>query len=532
MAIPTINATANYKIAYDQVTNLSKCKCTYYSIKGILDSLDLQLNNKTFIPTNEFLAHFVKNNNNVNIYCMYDDVIRLSFKMIESYHLDIIPELISFVFKHYDWENQIDMLCNKYINYKKKIPISEMIELSLQAKMVNCNRCIEDPKIVKSRLCLLLDKVKYIKNITFDEKTIDCIFEHNLKNMMSYLIKKNTQIKNKYIDYAIINNNKEMFDLLFTRIQSLTVEHLYLACKHADINIIKDILDQKIQPDEKCIERMFEKNIVVAQEYAQLATPISSLSELENMKHKVEILIIYGYNITKKDLLIITKGGVPLEDKYVQKDFFDDIVFKNEMTNECNKNLLYIYGIDRNKFGLIEHFRRKSSMASIKEYITKSKIQPDIECLKEACKHKNNIQIIKLLTDKYGIDPDFECLINCVMIINGNIQLKHIATKARKAFLQEDSDDENTDLDKLEADNDNTDSDNLEADESDEEVDVKAKKKPNPKPKKSGKSKLIYDSSDEVVGILSIKPISDSLDESEEKPVLKAKKKTVRLQKK
>lgn len=516
MAVPTIIATvnraeANYKAMYDQVTSLRSAN--YYIEKSVIDSLSLQIDKKTFTPTNEFVAHFFSVlEERYNYHCYNSrDLINLVYKMIDLYDLDLTSKLINFMFRDYDWEKNIELLCNLYIKHNKNIPLIEIMEIFFKETRYNPSDC-QDIKTSKFTLRLALDKEKWLPNINLDEKTIDCMFENNLRKMIFSLIKKKIQVKSKYIDYAIINDDKEMFDLLFSMIPSLTLEHLYLACQYADCNVIKNILDQKIQPDEKCIERMFE-NADAKQEqpnqnvssyamrrrrYGQTTTT-TPLSESEKLKRKVEILINYGYNITKKDLLIITKGGVQLEDKYVQKDFFNDPIFKKEMTDECNKNLLYIYGIEPNKYGLIEHCRRKASVSDIREYITKSKIQPDVECLREACKHRNNSAVIKMLTEKYSVEPDFECLINCTGTVNGNTQLKHIAAKARKAFLQEDSDAENSDLDKLEAKERDEDED-----EEEEELDTKSKKKTKPTPKKQ----IIYDSSDE----------------SDEKPVAKAKK--------
>ena len=540
MAVSTINAVnrteANYKAAYDQVTSLRRLN--YYTEKSIIDSLNLQLDKKTFIPTNKFVFHFFsvleeryKHNDgsrNTFYHCYNSrELVNLAHKMIDLYDLDLTPELISFMFRDHNWEPNVELLCNLYIKRNKKIPLTEIIEIFFkEQRYISGSDCDEDIKISKSTLRLSLDKAKWLANIDLDEKTIDCIFENNLRTMMLLLIKKKVQVKSKYLDYAIINNDKGIFDLLFSMIPSFTLEHLYLACQHSDCNIIKNILDQKIRPDEKCIERMFE-NVKQKQQdqkilsyaarqrrYGQTTTTTQLLSESEKLKRKVEMLINYGYNITKKDLLIITKGGVHLEDKYIQKDFFNDQIFKKEMTDECNKNLLYMYDIEPNKYGLIEHCRRKATVSDIREYIIKNKIQPDIECLKEACKHKNNLAVVKTLTEKYGVEPDFECLINCIGTVNGNNQLKYIAAKARKALLQE-SDDEKSDLDKLEAENieekdeeDEEEDDDDELENENENLNVNSKKKPNPKLKKTPKKQTNYDSSDE----------------SDEKPVTKAKK--------
>jgi hypothetical protein len=355
------------------------------------------------------------------------------------------------------WRYHTQCVCDVFIKNRNRLPLKEIFESFKTAEKksktewrhiyYNFNKHVS-LKNVK----LLLDREEWTKYIENSEEYINYVFENNFENMAFALIEKGKKLKKQYIDYCIRSNNKKLLDKLLQVLKaSYTINHKYLACRYASVEVVKDILNQGMKPDSECVEKIFEGfsdlleieqrkssyqrqrriyDDCYKEEYFEDCN--KRLQLRKDIKEKIELLINYGYSVTQSDILTLFKQKITIDQKYVPKEFLSDNTFIEKILEESYKNNIYPYGIKHNRTGLLILIKDKKNFCIIEKYIKDSGITPDMKCLKEACKHGKNLQLISTMVNKYGLKPDIECVFNCIDdTLRANAQIKFIANKIR-----------------------------------------------------------------------------------------------------
>jgi hypothetical protein len=423
--------------------------------------------NTNIVLTNDFLSYFMEKAKKIYSMNTYmDELVSNTLCNILRFikKPNITQEILDIIYKSRGSSENICSLVRIYIKNDGKIPFNRIFEQFNRnwGNNGDINRYTEsffshyneneNKETWKQLFAGILDRIEWIKYIEDDEENIDYVFEYDLKRLAQLLIEKKIKLKDKYIDFAIINNNRNLLDkLLSVHEIPYTIDHLRLACRHSDLTIIKDILDQKIEPDAECFENALKKlncqvsirqDIIKEYENNNMNTYDRKRyinTELEiilkiiaDNKPRFVILMDYGYVITKENLLTLTKQRVLIDERYIPRDFFDDIAFKEEITRECNKHNMYAYGIKSDKQGLVSHIKSNPGLKSVQKYVKDTGITPDIECLKEACKIPNNLSVIKWMIEKYNVTPDSDCLREVCIHSNSTNVINYISEKSNQ----------------------------------------------------------------------------------------------------
>jgi hypothetical protein len=268
------------------------------------------------------------------------------------------------------------------------------------------------------------------------------------------IIKNNFKIENikSFLENAIIKNNEIFFDICDENIGYLSDDFLEKACFVKSINIIKYLLNNKINPNKKCFTNIFDFPI-------RRNTCMYKNSELTEI---VNILLAYGYELTYDDVLLALsyKVGIINLEKYNIKldDKFIELCHEHSFYNYSNLNIKPTL-----KCLEIECSKTNGNSAMIQQILNKNpNLKPSQLCIQKACSFCNNEKTIKLLLS-HGLYIDVVCMENAFdcqnirmikfmfSIFQKNISCIHDNLKINSSigFLNNTDDTDNTDTNNI-----------------------------------------------------------------------------------
>lgn len=171
---------------------------------------------------------------------------------------------------------------------------------------------------------------------------------------------------------------------------------LIKACTRNNVSIVTAVLQAGVKPTPKCYEE-------------------SHLSEI------VVLLVNYGLKLSLADIKtifdrhryfpsneIIEKLGLTLSDEFMGE------IYQNAPQIFIKENIKLFTGMIKLRLACAN-----LKLSDIKKIIKEEKVQPDQECLRNACKKKSNTQVVRFLIKK-GLKPDLQCLYNNAVNLKSN----------------------------------------------------------------------------------------------------------------
>lgn len=189
-------------------------------------------------------------------------------------------------------------------------------------------------------------------------------------------------------------------------------DKLTVACRNANIKEIDRLLNEKVLPTEQSFAGIIQ--------YA-----VESGWSIDMHEDMVQLMIkkfvYYGYVVTKQNIIDLIEYGIEIEN--VEKEYFDDDKFMNELTRRCNENEFFPYGVKRNVTALKNLLRQTTSLKTVKEFIKQNNIVPDDECLDIVCSHGlGSVPLIKLFVEEYKLNVKFSHLFSCLKYYNNKFE--------------------------------------------------------------------------------------------------------------
>jgi hypothetical protein len=253
---------------------------------------------------------------------------------------------------------------------------------------------------------------KLMEIFTFNDNTIDCILKKRQYAFVPYLIDKKlyNPSKKEILGLCRYIRDEDLIENIVSKLESNSFEYddLLYVCERCPCDyLIKLLLNNKVVPDEKCITALINYVKGIKEEFVwndknaweaghiieDIEVYINSL--LSTVADIVQILVDFGVNITKQQVMQLKKLNVELDD-----------------------NILGIYSNDRevsdviSKIEILKKIKKKVTCSEITRELKKRNVKPTIEMLHEACKHGNNRNTINLLLDTYELIPDSTSLLN------------------------------------------------------------------------------------------------------------------------
>jgi hypothetical protein len=192
-----------------------------------------------------------------------------------------------------------------------------------------------------------------------------------------------------------------------------TSEHVSMICGSVNCNIetIKYIINRKIIPSHDCIDRILNGNITLYKKYNYYFDPLNIGSEhklSDNIPKVIDILTDCGLSLTLEDVKKLSNNKITILN--FEKYGFE---IDNELIQICLDKKIYPEYITTKCFSQerLKHlFKSVRHVSEIMDYIKDREVTYDIECLRNACKIKNNKEIINFLI-KQGVEPDHKTAI-------------------------------------------------------------------------------------------------------------------------
>jgi hypothetical protein len=155
----------------------------------------------------------------------------------------------------------------------------------------------------------------------------------------------------------------------------------------------------------------------------------------------IQLLEKYGISYTKNDFLLSINYRILLTPINFDTTMGDD-KFREEFLNTCSENSFYPY-FDNNKYPkpdktcLYRECNKKNNLKIIKRLVD-SVVEPDLECLRIVSNlNYNNLNTIKFFIEKKNIRPDILCIKNSLRnMINDNKLLDNINENNINKFVE------------------------------------------------------------------------------------------------
>lgn len=247
----------------------------------------------------------------------------------------------------------------------------------------------------------------FISNLLYKSDYIEVIIKAlHKKNLFS------DNIFNQMIEYA--TNKQNIYNYLNECEYIFTQQNLKSSCYYRLPNALNMILNQKIPFNEKIIEELF------------------TCCYNKNILDCIQIFTNFNYVPTQNILLKMLDKNVNPDKKMIQEKFMKNVEFIKDVEILLNKYSIYPnnFDIKPSNNTVVILLSRQSKLACIKQYIKKHKITLNIECLREACKHKNYKSVIKYLIETHNLKPDSECIKNSIKMAY-NSQLSYVYEKSQ-----------------------------------------------------------------------------------------------------
>ena len=249
--------------------------------------------------------------------------------------------------------------------------------------------------------------------LSFYGEIINCIMDNDitlLYNHMTALCDTNDfpAIISKIIDSGYKLNETQVHKLIYRHHfyaikgieqYGLNEKMIEWACKCANIEVLVYGLDNKIIPNDKMFNNIFES------------------SDKNIYYNMINILVKYGYNITYQNFVDITKNGVEWND-------VPDEYFTEEINDICDELHFYpkYYKTSVKK---LAYACTMNDLKAIKEII-KGGIELNMNCLEQACK-SSKVPTLRLLIEDKKMILNNNCLRNSLE--NTKLSRKYIVEK-------------------------------------------------------------------------------------------------------
>jgi hypothetical protein len=232
-----------------------------------------------------------------------------------------------------------------------------------------------------------------IDNEIFEEMLSKKETNNKLIEIISYLLINRKIIVTQNMLYKSINSHKKnLFVMMLTNGCKIDNECLNIACKCCNSVIIEYLFENKLVPTSELFQTL-------------LKNPLPSYIILSC----IDIFVKYGYKINYDDLLLATKHKITIP--HVERF---DIIFDEKYMLASIEAKFEPYNIKNIKMTIkcLQKACENTNLAMIKKIVATG-IKPDIICLENACKYKQNHAIIKyLFTINKNLKPNITCLKN------------------------------------------------------------------------------------------------------------------------
>lgn len=181
-----------------------------------------------------------------------------------------------------------------------------------------------------------------------------------------------------------------------------TTECLENACKNLDIDIIRKILQCRVEVTDECFNALFASCGI---NYGK-DKESSSATLVANI---IDCLVANDYVVTYDNVFTALEHGCYINDV---KRF--NIQFDNEFIEYCAEIGYYPYteadiNIKPSMNCLYVECKRTNNLQNVKNLIAQGLV-PNIECLQYACDNKTNLQTVRYLMAVHKIKPNIECI--------------------------------------------------------------------------------------------------------------------------
>ena len=247
----------------------------------------------------------------------------------------------------------------------------------------------------------------YNQQSNYVEMTQEKSSEFNSKIIMDFINSKIKVSKTTVIMAIMFNIKPLITKQLITLGPELSDEYLVAACYGSNKDMIEFLLDNKIQPNNKCIPALFanefSKTFIDLDKFNKYTLKKSlpnSIKDTGNIKiftALTNILLNYDYNLTYEDLLLLTRNFITINgiEKY-------NIKFDNKFLETCSDvgfYPAYKHNLKADVSCLQKECKKPGNITAIKELVNKQKVKPDEICLENACRYKSNSATIKFLIE-------------------------------------------------------------------------------------------------------------------------------------
>lgn len=274
----------------------------------------------------------------------------------------------------------------------------------------------------------------FFKNIPADTKMIEsaCLHGHidSLPQMLGQKVKVTVKSIENLLDhyhsnqYGVVDDNKKPdnigpINLLLKYGAEPDMDCLIKACNVKDKEIIEKMLSYKIKPTKECFDELITQSTFYNRGYSRRSRR-SRYSQNSNDKDKVaeliDILIAHGYTLTIEDVTDALKNGY-----YVNGIQRFGFTFDDKFLEKCYQYNYFPYkdlNLKSNITCLREACNKQGTLKQIKQLV-KEGIEPDIECLRNACGFRSgNVPVIRYLVEVKKLKPDIGCIKQSAMAVN------------------------------------------------------------------------------------------------------------------
>jgi len=294
------------------------------------------------------------------------------------------------------FETKLTQLWQVIVERVKEIPV-EVFESGIQANNIEA-------------LIILVDYTKTTSKCI--EKLCTCN-NKLVKNIIDKMFLQKVQITTEALNNALKSKSVEIaLSFLNMGIQP-NITSLKNACSIRDVKLIQMILLCKLTPNKECFKALFDSY-----------HSYNSTKESTEVANLIDMLVQHGYIVTYDDVITALEHKCKINNI---KRF--NIKFDGKFLEKCSTSGYYPY--TQKEIGVsptIECLRIESGKAGntkVMKELVKSGLKPDIECLRNACKNRNNITNIRYIVEKHNIKPDVQCVKNIVRTL-GNKTLDYL----------------------------------------------------------------------------------------------------------
>ena len=271
-------------------------------------------------------------------------------------------------------------------------------------------RSVTLTKAIEVKNAKISDMLSKYTNTTVVNEHLDDAVKNDLENTVANLLARKMQPKSKTLFNAMSNKDINIAHAVISCGVIPTELHLEEACLRRNMTMVKFLLDLKITPTKKCFANFIttcknDENRSKYRWYRNNNDEEPQMSNGDRVKF-IDILISYGYKIDYDDVLEAMKAKIA-----INNITHYGIVFDGKYMELCTELNYYPYPeIDKT-------------------------LNHSIASLEKACSRSGNLQTIKKIISS-GVNPNEQCLINACTIRNNSAVIKFLVSKKAPVTVQ------------------------------------------------------------------------------------------------